>query len=222
MKKVLTIAALVLMIAFSTKAAAKEIKTYLGEWYVSTYSVSDNTPAGSRATSSGARATEGVTVAVDMHNPLVPMGSIVEIEGFGRRIVQDVGGFGYMNGGCRAFDVFTYPGEGGLFVCKCYLIHKETAAEKAKRLKRERKARQKKQMILAYDPTLAPYQVRTYRGVVKCGTIRLRSRDMQISEKWLDVVQSKKGDKRIIYTGNRRWCERPVTWLEEVCEGVKG
>jgi len=203
-------------------ALAKTVKEPLGRWYVTTYTVKDNTPAGSRATSSGARATEGVTVAVDYRNPLVPMGSTVHIEGFGKRQVQDYGGFGHYNGGRRAFDVFVHPGEGGLFLRKVWLIRKETKAEKERRIEKQRKRLQKKTFTLVYNKDLAPWQVVTYDGAIGSGTIRLDTND-DMRYQWLDVIKTVEGKRRIIYTGDLMQVQRdPVVYLAEVCEGAVG
>ena len=161
---------------FSHKAAAKTVREYLGEWYISTYTAGSNTPSRSRATSSGATATEGWTCAVDYINPLVPLGSIVEIEGFGIRKVQDYGGFGRYNGGMRAIDVFVNPGEGGLFCRKVWHIREETAAEKKERQLKERQAKEaewRKPFVMFYDKNVPHGVVITDPQIISGGTIRI-------------------------------------------------
>lgn len=93
---------------------------------------------------------------------------------------------------------------------------------KKKKCEEKRKRRQRQRMILIYDPTLAPWQVRTYRGVIKGGTIRLHT-ESAWNYTWLDVVSTKKGAKNVIYTGNRAEAMlHPQTRLEEVLEEAVG
>lgn len=209
---------------------AKMVKEPLGEWYVSTYSAADNTPRGSYATSSGRRATAGRTVAVDKNNPLVPMGSKIFIEGVGKRVVEDYGGFGRYNNGRRAVDVFT-KGHGYLKYCRIYLFRKETKKERRKRIqkliravrKAERNQRlemQKQPMILVYSKDLLPWQVRTTQGVVKGGTVSLK----EISRYgWLDVKEVMHGAARIVWSGDKELCSRyTYVHFKEVFENAKG
>lgn len=217
-------------ILIGSGAIAKKVKEPLGKWYISTYHVSDNTPSGSRATSSGARATEYVTAAVDDRNPLVPMNSKIKIKGLGEWIVKDNGHFGHYNHGKRALDLFMPEGVGGLFYRPVWLIRDETPKEKRLRKERERAAReerrrqlQQKPMRLVYDPSLLPWQVKTYRGVVKGGTIRIRSKDETMYYFWLDVVGTYPGESKIIYSGDRVWCQNIDTvYIEEACEEAVG
>ena len=89
------------------------------------------------------------------------------------------------------------------------------------RRERERLRRQKQTFILIYDPTLAPWQVKTYRGVIKGGTIRIES-DRLYGWCWLDVVGTKKGNKNIIYTGDREAIMHPKVKLAEILEEAVG
>lgn len=95
--------------------------------------------------------------------------------------------------------------------------------KKLKRQKREkeRKRRQKRPFTLIYDPTLAPWQVKTYKGVIKGGTIRIES-DRLYGWCWLDVVGTKKGNKNIIYTGDREAIMHPKVKLAEILEEAVG
>lgn len=97
---------------------------------------------------------------------------------------------------------------------KRYLREKKRA-EKRKKI-------QKRQFLLIHDPSLAPYQVRTHRGAIKGGTIRIKSDDLwQFA--WLDVVKTKKGDDQVIYTGNKvQAMLHPVVELADVFEEAKG
>lgn len=100
------------------------------------------------------------------------------------------------------------------------LIKQKKRTEK-KRKEEKRKRLQKHKMSLIYDPTLAPWQVITYRGVIKGGTIRLHSEQLY-GWLWLDVVRTKKGNKPVIYTGNRDAIVHPSAKLEEILEEAVG
>jgi len=234
-KRVYTVFVLMLMIltvsiTSQAKPKKKTIRVPLGEWWCTTYHASDNTPRGSHETSSGAYAIEGYTAAVDCRNPLVPMGSIIEVEGYGTFKVQDCGGFGSYNGGRRAFDLFMPENVGFCKPLNVTHIREETDEEYKARLEKEKQKREKKRkqahktmFTVLFDPTLSPYQAITYDGVIKGGTIRFKSYYDQIRYTWYDVVGTKHGDLRVIYTGNR-WqahFERYV-WLDEVVENAKG
>lgn len=206
-------------------AIAKTVKEPLGKWYISTYSASCNTPSGTHNTSSGAYATAGRTAAVDKRNPLVPMGSWIYIKGIGKRHIEDYGGFGRYNGGRRAVDVFT-DGKGYLVEREVWLIRKETAKEKKKRiadLKRERERsekrlrslRQRCRFKLIYDPDLAPYQIVTDPEYIKGGTV-------QIGYKLYDVVGTEKGLAYTIKVGNWLAYRGIRTRLNWVCEEAVG
>lgn len=212
------------------KPEKKTIRVPLGEWWCTTYHASDNTPRGTHDTSSGAYAVEGYTAAVDYRNPIVPMGSTIEVDGYGIFKVQDYGGFGHMNGGRRAFDLFMPEHIGFCKPLNVTLIREETDKEYKERIEKERKKKEKKRkqsqkvmFMVLFDPNLSPYQAITYKGVIKGGTIRFKSYYDQIRYTWYDVVGTKPGDLRVIYTGNR-WqahFERFV-WLDEVIEDAKG
>lgn len=215
---------------------AKMKKVYLGKFYVSSYHASDNTPRNSHATSSGKRATVGRTVAVDMHNPIVPMGSTVVIEKFGKRKVEDVGGFGRYNGGMRKFDVFMPEGKGGLWRLKTWLIRPETKAEKKKRVKlvrmrkkrreerrarkrlRERKKRQKGIFLLKYEPLLADWQMISDPEYIKSGTVR-------IGTKYFDIKDTREGIGNVLLVGDEELKDLGLeiqTKLDEICEEAVG
>lgn len=192
-------------------AVAKTIKEPLGKWYISTYSANCNTPSGTHDTSSGAYATAGRTAAVDLKNPLVPMGSWIYIEGIGKRHIEDYGGFGRYNGGRRAVDVFT-DGSGYLVERRVWLIRKETKKEIRKRKAKERKKReaaaerkrkkeQKKPFALVYDPALLPWQIVTDKDIIPSGTVLVEWNNMMFQ--WLDVVDTEKDLGHVIKIGNR-------------------
>ena len=86
---------------------------------------------------------------------------------------------------------------------------------------RERQALREKPMTIVYDPSLSPWQVVTYRGVVGSGMIRINVENPLYT--WLDVVYTKKGKKTVIYSGNKELVMlHPVVKLEEVREEVVG
>lgn len=207
-------------------AEAKQVREYLGEWYITSYSASDNTPRGTHATATGAYATAGWTCAVDMHNPLAPMGSIIEIEGLGVRKVQDRGNFGYCNGGRRAIDVFIGDSEQGfLLERKIWLIRQETKAEKKAREKKEqtkkRKKLQKKPFKLVYNPCLSPWQIVTDKDIISGGTCIVEW-DAIMPFAYLDVVTTKKGIGNTIYIGDREKVEqyRKISFSDIIEEAV--
>ena len=210
---------------------AKTIKEPLGKWYISTYSAHCNTPSGTHSTSSGAYATAGRTVAVDLRNPLVPMGSWIYIDGIGKRHVEDYGGFGRYNGGRRAVDVFT-DGSGYLVERRVWLIRKETKKEIRKRKAKERKKReaaaerkreaeQRKPFTLVYDPTLLPWQIVTDKEIISSGTVLVEWDNMMFQ--WLDVVRTEKGIGHVIKIGNRAavMCYTQIR-LQDVIEEAVG
>jgi len=102
---------------------------------------------------------------------------------------------------------------------------RQKAREKAMRKKKREERREQIQsgrFMLAYDPTLAPWQVRTHRGAVKGGTIRLES-EVFPEYAWLDVVDTKSGEDRVIYIGNlSQVMLHPVVGLAEVIEEAVG
>ncbi len=209
---------------------AKTIKEPLGKWYISTYSASSNTPSGTHDTSSGAYAKAGRTAAVDLRNPLVPMGSWIYIEGIGKRHIEDYGGFGRYNGGRRAVDVFT-DSNGYLVERKVWLIRSETKKERKARKAKEKKKReadqkkkrmqeQKKPFKLVYDPTLLPWQIRTDKAIIPSGTVLIQWSSFTWA--WLDVVDAGKNIGRVIYIGDRRAITYPLMELQDVIEEAVG
>jgi len=89
--------------------------------------------------------------------------------------------------------------------------------------KKYREQQQKLMFHVVHDPTLAPWQVVTYRGTIKGGTIRIRYSDTMGRYTWRDVVGTKKGKHRIIYTGDRfHALVQPIVYLDDVCESAKG
>ena len=98
------IALICVLIAFlnTSDIKARVIRESLGEVTISAYSPYCNTPAGTRNTATGERATARHTIAVDANNPIVPVGSKVEIDGI-IYTVEDRGGFGKYG---RDFDIF--------------------------------------------------------------------------------------------------------------------
>lgn len=177
-------------------ASAKMVKKYLGRYYVTTYRPSDSSQNG-HGTSSGRRAKSGRTVAVDYRKPLVKMNKWVYIQGFGKRRVEDYGGFGKYNHGRRAFDVFIENHEkGGLFLKKCWVYRPETKKEKEKRLLKERRKRQKGEFLLVYDKSLEPWQIVTDPQYFKGGCLTFGN------SRIFEVVRTKKGLKNKILTNN--------------------
>ena len=75
----------------NTEIVDKPTREYLGEFELSAYDAgieSCGKPDG--ITKSGAKVTEGVTIATDW--AVIPKGWEVEIEGIGSRVAQDIGG----------------------------------------------------------------------------------------------------------------------------------
>lgn len=102
-------------------------------------------------------------------------------------------------------------------------MFKELKRIRQKILKQRRKHRQKKQMTLQFDPSLSPWEVITYRGVVKSGTLRFKNDDVFMNWQWMDVTNTKKGNKLIIYTGNKILAMmKPSIYLAEVVEEAVG
>lgn len=206
MKKIV-IAALLLFavtVAVSSNSAAKEVKEPLGKWYISSYKPSDNTPAGSYQTSSGARAIPWATCAVDYRDPLVPIGTTIEIEGLGRFKVNDYGGFGGFNGGRRAIDVFINDGDNGFLVeRKVYLVREETPLEKTNRELKERREAQSKPFKVLYDPNLFPWQIITDPKIIPSGTVTIQWKmDKFQPLQVLEVADTVKGIGNTVYIGD--------------------
>lgn len=233
---IILMANIITVFASTSEVEAKLKKVYLGKFYVSTYNASDNTPRNSHATASGKRAMVGRTVAVDRNNPIVPMGTTVELQKFGKRKVEDTGGFGKYNGGMRKFDVFMPEGKGGLYRLKAWVIRPETKAERKKRLLKEkrrrerikkererrqrleRKRRQKGYFLLRYTSEVGDLKAITDPQYIKSGTIR-------IGTKYIDVVKTRKGLKNSILIGDTELKELELaikTKLDEVCEEAVG
>ena len=198
MKKLigLILVGVTLLISNSTVSEGKMIKEYLGKYYISSYHASDNTPAGSRKTSSGAIATEWWTAAVDYRNPLVPMGSIVYIEGLGEFEIQDYGGFGRYNNGLRALDIFLPEGVGGLYYKDVYVYREETPEEVEARLKKNREESQQDTYIFRYNPELKPDEFVAAKKFLLKGTTVFEN------GKFYEVTENKKGLGHIIETGD--------------------
>lgn len=75
------------------KTNAKERKVYIGTFKLTFYCHCSKCCGKSDGiTASGARVQEGVTIATNQSE--IPMGTSVYIEGFGKRVAQDTGGFG--------------------------------------------------------------------------------------------------------------------------------
>lgn len=233
-------AAVVSSLFSASYSECRMVKKYLGKFYISSYDMTDNTPSNSYATASGKRATVGRTVAVDAHNPIVPMGSKVIIQGVGERIVEDTGGFGRYNNGMRKFDVFTEVGKGFLKQCKTWLVRPETKAERKKRLLKEkrrrerirrqrlrekrkrekklRKERQKGEFIFRYSNEVQDLQAITDPTYIKGGTFR-------VGTKYFDVVGTRKGLENVILVGDPELRDLNMEIkckLDEVCEEAVG
>lgn len=193
-------------------ADAKELREYQGELLCTTYHVSDNTPAGTRDTSSGARATEYRTIAVDSQNPRFKQGTHLYVEGFGEGVVEDVGGFGRYG---VDLDLFTPENDGYKKPCKVWLLRTETKEEKEKRRARERENRQRDTFRLLYDSSLLPWQIITDPAYIKGGTV-------QIENTLCDVVDTEKGLKHTIKVGFRPDYEDILTRVKAVFENAVG
>ena len=94
--------------------------------------------------------------------------------------------------------------------------------QKKKKREQRRKAIQRRRFILAYDPTLSPWQVRTHRGAIKGGTIRIES-NVFPEYAWLDVVDTEDGEDQVIYIGSlQEVMAHPVVELADVIEEAVG
>lgn len=222
MKRVVALALLfVITITAAVPSEARLKKVYLGKVYVSTYHASDNTPRGSRATSSGKKATVGRTVAVDAKNPVVPMGAKVKIQGLGKRTVEDTGGFGRYNNGQRKFDVYMPEGKGFLKKLKAWYLRPETKKERKARIKRARikakKRRRKRQrgwFTLRWSMDLPQNVMATDPKWIHKGTVRIGSL-------YFEVRKYEKGLGNVILVGDED-ADGIKVKLDEVVEGVKG
>lgn len=173
-----------------TIAKRKIIKKYVGKLMCTTYHVSDNTPRGSRETSTGAKAKEYHTIAVDSRHPRFKMKSKLKIKGWGKGVVLDTGGFHKYG---VDLDLFTPEGIGFKKKCKVWIYRLETKKEYKKRLQKEerereqaRKRRQKGWFKLVYNENLLPNQVITDPNFIKGGCI-------SFGGQWFDVVKTKRG-----------------------------
>ena len=213
-------------------AEGKLKKIYLGKYYCTSYHASDNTPAETHCTSSGAYATENWTCAVDMNNPLVPMGSLIYIEGFGLRKVQDCGNFRGLNNGLRQIDMFMHEGEGGLYFRKIWLVKPETKAERKKRLakikkrkqKIARKIKQKREFILKFDPSVPYGEIRTHKGILPDATVLVEWYHEPFTKfQYLETDASLEGDDNVIYIGDKaKVLKYKKIKFVEVVEGAVG
>lgn len=224
MRKKLCAVTLLFIFIISATAGAKTVKEYTGEMVCTSYHVSDNTPRGSRATSTGARATEYHTIAVDMYDPAFPYGTQLYIEGFGYGIVQDCGNFARYG---TALDLFTAEGDGFKEHRKVWVVRPETKAEKMTRKvkkkakqKQERQTKQKKPFRLVYDPTLLPWQIRTDKDIIPSGTCLIQWNEYTWC--WLDVVDTEESIGHTIYIGDRRAIAYPLMELQDVIEEAVG
>lgn len=221
-------------VAGAASAKSRQVEEYLGHCVASSYTAASNTPSGTHTTSSGVRASEGTTIAVDMHNPRVPMGSKVKLvwSENGKKkshiyTVQDCGNFGWCNNGTRWFDVFFENTGWGLKEVDAYLIRPETKAEKAKRLRkkaeRQRKKRKKEQLkefTLKYSPKLLPWQIVTDKDIIPSGTCIMGW--SLLEWQYLDVVGTKKGIGHAIYIGDWKKVQsnRKIRFTEVIEEAV--
>lgn len=197
----------------STNTNAKMIKEYVGKLNCTTYHVSDNTPRGSRETSSGAVATEYHTVAVDKHNPRFPIGTRLYVKGFGEGVVEDVGDFGRYG---VSLDLFTPENDGYRKDCDVYIYRPETKQEIEQRMAKVRSKRQKKKFTIIYDDTLQEGEAITDSSYIKNGTIL-------IGNTFLDVKEHRKGLKNTIRIGNKiPYFTKLKVKLAKVWEGAVG
>lgn len=114
------------------KAKTKTVKVFLGKVKVSAYS-----PYSGTATASGKKAKARHTIAVDMHNPIVPMGSKVKIG----RITYTVEDVGNLHKYGREFDIFVNSereaNKWGVRKVKVYKIKKVKIKSKKKKRKKK-------------------------------------------------------------------------------------
>ena len=94
--------------------------------------------------------------------------------------------------------------------------------ERKRKRDQRRKAIQSKRFILVYDPALSPWQVRTHKGAINGGTIRIES-EVFPEYAWLDVIDTENGDDQVIYIGSlSQVMLHPVVGLAEVIEEAVG
>lgn len=177
---IVLVVAVASMLVFGTIACMKTVKEYAGEMVCTTYHVSDNTPRGTRATSTGHRATEYHTIAVDANNPRFPIGTKLYVKGFGYGVVEDVGGFHRYG---VSLDLFTPENIGFKKPCKVWVIREETPKEKRIRRKKERKARQDELFTLVPGDTPVGTVVADPKILKKGSTI-------QIGYSYYEVVEN--------------------------------
>ena len=134
-KKIIITLVLIISVMLSSiptyaKAKTKKVKIYLGKVKASAYYPIN----GSRTTASGKRARAKHTIAVDMHNPIAPMGSKIKI-GKITYTVEDVGNLHKYG---REFDIFfntrSEACNYGVRIVKAYRV-KTVKKKKTKKLK---------------------------------------------------------------------------------------
>ncbi len=149
-KRVIAFICILTAFLSTSDVSARVVRESLGEVTISAYSPYCNTPAGTRNTATGKIATARHTIAVDANNPIVPVGSNVEIDGI-IYTVEDRGGFGKYG---RDFDIFMDTEEEanswGVRRRIAYLIRPETRAEKQQRLDDLRDALEEQKIALKY------------------------------------------------------------------------
>lgn len=191
---------LIFSMLVSSNCQAKTIKESLGNCVISAYSPACNTPAGSRSTSSGKRATAGRTIAVDASNPIARMGDILYVEGLGEFVVEDTGGFGKYG---RDLDVFfDTPSETnswGVRTRKVWRLRQETPAEKRSRIARE-KADHEAAMQEVKDANKVAMRRNTkfkviYEPRMNDGAILINPDDVCDGDYWIDQYTCIFGDK---------------------------
>lgn len=206
---------LTLLIAIPGSAKRKKVKKYVGKMLCTTYHVSDNTPAGSRSTSSGRRAKEYHTIAVDRRNPKFKMHTKLHVQHFGKGVVEDTGGFGKYG---VHLDLFTPEGKSFKKKCKVWVYRLETKKEYKIRLAKEReKKRQGCVFEIVYDESLKPWQIITDPDYIKKGAC------VSFGGGLYDVIDTKKGLKNKILMNNLYAKEFELRGkVELVAENVKG
>ncbi len=176
------------------------------------YHVSDNTPRGTRETSTGARATEYHTIAVDRYNPVFSYGTKLYIEGFGDGAVQDCGNLA-RNG--AALDLFTAEGDGFKESRKVWIVREETPAEKIERLRKQREKRQRHPFTLMHSTEVPVGVVVADPSYISGGTVR-------IGYDYYDVMTEKGLGNRLVINDLDVCMYQGQVMLDEVCEEAVG
>ena len=145
--KVIIISLLASSLITSSRTYAKTIKIDLGKVKISAYCAETNTPKNSRATSTGHTARGNHTIAVDMYDPIVPIGATVMIEGDDTLYkAEDVGNLHKYGRELDKFvESYSKMEKWGVRSKHIYLVREETKSEIKAREKEERRKEEQKQ-----------------------------------------------------------------------------